>query len=75
MLILSLFLAIGISSARLSCDGEAVTVPAHMDTTGTVEIVSVVCDEIGPYCETGFGISANGCMTVEGGASGWSDSD
>ena len=49
LLILSLFIAIGVSQARLACDGEAVTVAAYMDSTGTVEICAVACDSIGPW--------------------------
>ena len=47
----ALFIAIGVSQARLACDGEAVTVAAHMDSTGTVEICAVACDSIGPWPE------------------------
>jgi len=47
----ALFIAIGVSQARLACDGEAVTVAAYMDSTGTVEICAVACDSIGPWLD------------------------
>ena len=61
LLILAIFLAIGVSQARLSCDGEAVSVAADTTSYGGVEFVAVTCDSIGAWQEQGEWCVASEC--------------
>jgi len=60
LLILSLFLAVGISSARLTCDGEAIEVESYTTTWGDVQLVVAICDSLGPWRD-GEWVSAGEC--------------
>lgn len=57
----SMFIAIGVQSARLSCDGEIVEVVAHLTTYGDVQIVAVECDSIGEWSVGAEWVEAMGC--------------